>query len=153
MAATHVKRDAKRKFKKLMNGYNMKVCKLVFDQWYGHKEEETKKILKKKQKKMTSTMQETVDEQGTTEDKIFEQEKQFKEAQRSEKSLALKTLKKTITQWKLCQSYEAFVRWKEYMNKNGATEKSIGHTIFLRLHSKLKYNAFLTWRKNMHVLD
>ena len=80
--------------------------------WHRFKEKENRKRLRKRQKIVTEETQGTIDDEGETENVIFEQERKEKELVSSMRSLGNKTIKKVISAWKKNQTYEAFMMWK-----------------------------------------
>lgn len=69
----------------------------------------------------------------------------------STRSLGKKTLKKVISQWKKAHTYEAFMLWRQFKNKQKAAASGLGSTIFKRMYYSRQRDAFTRWRRNMHL--
>ena len=89
--------DSKRAFKKSLIKLNLHNEKLAFNFWKANIEGKKRKVLKKRQMVMTEETQITIDNQGSTEDVVFTQERKKIELVSKFKSLNKKTIKKVIS--------------------------------------------------------
>jgi|TARA_B110000285_G_C15102584_1_gene605886 hypothetical protein len=147
----NIKKKATKSFKKVLTRLNTNFYKHSFDRWLKFKEKENRRRLRKRQKIVTEETQSTIDAEGETENVVFEQEKKEKELVSSTRSLGKKTLKKVISQWKKAQTYEAFMIWKHFKNKQKAVVSGLSSTIFKRMYYSRQRDAFTQWRRNMHL--
>lgn len=91
---------AKKAFKRIMKKSNSQNEKLAFGLWKLSVDSIKRKKLFKKQMIITQETQNTIDDQGTTEDLVFQQERKKIELVSRFKTLNKKTIKKVISQWK-----------------------------------------------------
>ena len=89
--------EQKRAFKKSLVKLNLHNSKLAFNFWKDNVEGKKRKMLKKRQIIMTEETQMTIDDQGTTEDVVFTQERKKLEIVSQFRSLNKKTIKKVIS--------------------------------------------------------